>query len=204
MALPVLQIVDTSTLLEALRSGAKLQYLLFWGHRAPDPAAIGKWCLSQWWPANFRVHGLTYPTAEHFMMAEKARLFGDSRSCQRILEAPDAAAAKKAGRGVRGFAEEVWATHRYDIVVRGSAAKFGQNPALRAFLLSTGDKILVEASPVDAVWGIGLAGGDPRALRPDQWRGLNLLGFALMRVRGELRSEDKDTRVRPGMPGAVD
>jgi ribA/ribD-fused uncharacterized protein len=72
-------------------------------------------------------------------------------------------------------------------VVRASLAKFGQNAELRSYLLETGDKVLVEASPVDRVWGIGLAADDPRAEQPSEWTGLNLLGFALMRARATLR-----------------
>ena len=71
-------------------------------------------------------------------------------------------------------------------MVRGNAAKFGQHAAFRAFLLDTHDRVLVEASPVDAIWGIGLAQEDARALNPVAWRGLNLLGFALMEVRAHL------------------
>jgi len=125
-----------------------------------------------------------YPTAEHFMMAEKARLFGDDEARARILKAGSPAAAKKLGRTVRGFTEAAWARARFDIVVAGSRAKFGQNADLAAFLAATGDRVLVEASPVDRIWGIGLAATSPAATQPEKWRGLNLLGFALMVARG--------------------
>lgn len=72
-------------------------------------------------------------------------------------------------------------------MVAGNLAKFGQHTDLREYLLGTGDRVLVEASPLDRVWGIGLAADDERAVSPDQWRGLNLLGFALMQVRETLR-----------------
>ena len=91
------------------------------------------------------------------------------------------------GRDVKGFDDETWSRHRFEIVVRGNEAKFGQNEDLKAFLLSTGEDILVEASPVDRIWGIGLAEDDPCATNPAQWQGLNLLGFALMTVRSMLR-----------------
>lgn len=163
------------------------EYLFFWGHRPRRDGRIGKECLSQWWVAPFEVDGRTYPTAEHFMMAGKALLFGDRETAERIAAAATPAEAKALGRRVRGFDEGTWAAHRYDIVVRGNLAKFGAHAELREFLLGTGDRVLVEASPVDRVWGIGLAADDERAGDPSTWRGLNLLGEALMRVRAELR-----------------
>src|SRR6185312_8360159 len=101
----------------------------------------------------------------------------------RLLAVRHPNAAKKLGREVRGFDDETWVAKRYDIVVAGSVAKFGQNPDLRAFLLGTANRTLVEASPVDRVWGIGLTADDERAGDPYLWQGLNLLGFALMRAR---------------------
>jgi ribA/ribD-fused uncharacterized protein len=161
----------------------KPRFLFFWGHRPSGRGRLGAECLSQWWPAPFVVDGVRYATAEHFMMAEKARLFGDGEARERILNAASPAAAKKLGRGVRGFHEQKWARARFDIVVAGSRAKFGQNPELAAFLTGTRERILVEASPVDRIWGIGLAATDAAASRPEDWRGLNLLGFALMQAR---------------------
>jgi ribA/ribD-fused uncharacterized protein len=84
---------------------------------------------------------------------------------------------------VRGFDEATWVAHRFDIVVRGNRAKFTQHPTLHEFLQNTAPRVLVEASPVDRIWGIGLAQDDPDAHDPNRWRGLNLLGFALMEVR---------------------
>lgn len=148
---------------------------------------VGKPSLSQWWPAEFEVDGTRYPTAEHFMMAEKARLFDDDETRELILKAKHPSEAKKLGRRVRGFDEAVWNDARFDLVVNGNLAKFARNSALREFLLGTGERVLVEASPVDSIWGIGLAADDERATDPAQWPGLNLLGFALMEVRERLR-----------------
>lgn len=120
------------------------------------------------------------------MMAEKARLFGDEASHRAIVQAPTPAEAKKLGARVGGFSEETWLQHRFDIVVRGNLARFTQNSELGEFLAKTGDQVLVEASPIDRIWGIGLAEGDPRCQHPEQWQGLNLLGFALMEVRSRL------------------
>jgi ribA/ribD-fused uncharacterized protein len=161
-------------------------FLFFWGHRPRRDGGIGPGCLSQWWPAPFSVDGVTYPTAEHFMMAGKARLFGDEVTASRILGTPSPGDAKALGRAVRGYDEELWAASRYDIVVEGNAAKFAQDLGLLVYLASTAGRVLVEASPADRVWGIGLAADDSRAARPSQWKGLNLLGFALMEVRQRL------------------
>ncbi|SHE75766.1 NADAR family protein [Streptoalloteichus hindustanus] len=171
---------------EVLRGGGRVRYLFFWGHQPPRSGGVGPSCLSQWWPAPFEVDGVRYRTAEHYMMARKAALFGDERAAERIVAAEHPAQAKEIGRLVRGFDEELWAAHRFGIVVDGNLAKFGQNPELRAYLLGTGDRVLVEASPLDRVWGIGLAADDERANRPEAWRGPNLLGFALMAVRAQL------------------
>jgi ribA/ribD-fused uncharacterized protein len=172
-----------------IESGARPCYLLFWGHQPPPAGGVGKGCLSQWWPAAFTVDGLSYPSAEHFMMAGKASLFGDPKTAARIRQAPHPDAAKALGRQVRGFDEQRWAQHRFDLVVTANLAKFGQHGDLREFLLGTGDRVIVEASPRDRIWGIGLAASDERATSPDQWPGLNLLGFALMEVRHRLGAQ---------------
>ncbi|REE99527.1 NADAR family protein [Thermomonospora umbrina] len=167
--------------------GRRLKFLFFWGHRPSASQEVGKGCLSQWWEGSFTVDGVTYRSAEHWMMAHKARLFGDDRTFDRIIDATHPAEAKKLGREVRGFDDARWGSHRSEIVTQGNVAKFGQDPALRGYLLGTGDRVLVEASPLDRVWGIGLREQDERAIVPARWRGLNLLGFALMEARARLR-----------------
>ncbi|MFM7927100.1 MAG: NADAR family protein, partial [Pirellula sp.] len=87
------------------------------------------------------------------------------------------------GRKVRGFKDEVWVANARRIVTEGNIAKFSQNEGLKSFLLATGTKVLVEASPYDRIWGIGLGAEDPKAKHPTTWQGENLLGFALMDVR---------------------
>ncbi|MEU6687674.1 NADAR family protein [Streptomyces sp. NPDC046832] len=175
-------------LIRAVRAGARVKYLHFWGHRPRPDGRIGASCLSQWWPAPFTVDGVTYATAEHWMMAGKARLFEDAAAERAVLVAEHPAEAKKAGRLVRGFDEAVWARERFRIVVEGSVHKFAAHPELQGYLLGTGERVLVEASPVDRVWGIGLAADDEAAGDPQQWRGPNLLGFALMEARERLRT----------------
>ncbi|MBS2962248.1 NADAR family protein [Actinocrinis puniceicyclus] len=173
-------------LVEIIAAGAVPKWLMFWGHQPQADGSVGKGCLSQWWPSRFAVDGVDYASAEHWMMAAKARLFGDLDALSRILAAGTPAEAKKLGRLVRGFDEQVWAAHRFDLVVAGSVAKFGQDAELRGFLLGTARRVLVEASARDRIWGIGLAAADERAADPARWRGLNLLGFALMEAREQL------------------
>ena len=174
-------------LIRFIEDGGRPKYVMFWGHQPPAAGGVGRGCLSQWWPAPFTVGGVAYSSAEHFMMSAKALLFGDTETAERVRTAPHPGAAKALGRQVRGFDGRLWAERRYEIVVAGNAAKFGQHADLREFLLDTGDRIIVEASPRDQIWGIGLTAGDDRARSPEHWRGLNLLGFALMETRHRLR-----------------
>lgn len=166
-------------------AGERLKYVFFWGHQ-PSKSGITASCLSQWFASPFVVDGERFPTAEHSMMAQKAALFEDWETRARILEAPNPGAAKALGRAVRGFDEAVWTRHRFSVACSANGAKFSQNPELREFLVKTGSRVLVEASPVDRVWGIGLAQDDEKVINPNLWQGLNLLGFALMHVRARL------------------
>ena len=180
---------STEWLLDQLTQDTPIKYLFFWGHQPSKDGAITKTCFSQWWLADFVAAGLTYRSAEHWMMAEKARLFGDEATLGRILAARSPAEAKKLGREIQGFDAELWEDRKYGIVLTGNLHKFRQNPALLQFLLSTNDRVLVEASPVDTIWGIGLAADSPDAANPARWQGPNLLGFALMEAREQLRSQ---------------
>ena len=163
------------------------KFLFFWGHSEPD-GVITKACLSQWYPSPFEVEGNHYSSAEHFMMAEKARLFDDSAVREEILACAHPAEAKKLGRKVKNFDDAKWNQNRFEIVVEGSFQKFSQNTNLGKFLTGTHNRILVEASPRDQVWGIGLGKDNPAAQNPSQWRGPNLLGFALMAAREKLHT----------------
>jgi ribA/ribD-fused uncharacterized protein len=171
-----------------LDGGATVEFLFFWGHTPKKPPAVDQSCLSQWFPRVFTLDGVSYASAEHFMMAEKARLFADDASLKKILAAETPEDAKVLGRGVAGYDDAKWSAARYASVVRGNVAKFGGHADLRAFLLGTGEKLLVEASPRDRIWGIGLGASNPLARHPKTWRGENLLGFALMEARAALSS----------------
>lgn len=164
------------------------EILLFYGHKTTDE--ITETCLSQWYPCEFEAEGTKYTSAEQYMMAEKARLFGDEEIRAQILKTSDPAICKKLGRKVRNFNQEKWNKNRENIARKGNFYKFSQNAKLREFLLSTGDKILVEASPRDRIWGIGMGKSNPDALDPAKWRGRNLLGFSIMSVRKKIAFMD--------------
>lgn len=176
---------DMDWLIQQYQAKNKLKYLYFWGH-TPKGTGIDKSCFSQWYPTPFEIDGVRYATAEHYMMAQKAKLFGDMDSFDKIIHATHPKQAKDFGRKVIGFNESIWNAHRFNIVAQGSFAKFSQHPELKAFLLGTNQRVLVEASPVDKIWGIGMAQDDDHIDNPLKWRGLNLLGFALMVARDRL------------------
>ncbi|MBL7826737.1 MAG: NADAR family protein [Saprospiraceae bacterium] len=163
--------------------GLEPKFLFFWGHTPAPNETVGAFLLSQWYPASFEVEGILYPTSEHFMMAHKALLFGDQVVFEQIIHSKTPGEAKDLGRMVSGFVEDVWVSTRYEIVKKANLEKFGQNEILKNYLVQTDQRILVEASPVDRIWGIGLTKDDPNASNIHAWRGTNLLGFALMEVR---------------------
>ena len=169
------------------RDWKKDDFIFFWGHRKGKK--IAKTCFSQWYEIDFEVDGHRYNCAEQYMMAQKAWLFKDLEIFAKILVATDPKEIKALGREVENFDPKIWNQHKFEIVVKGNLGKFGCNLELKDFLLSTGDKILVEASPYDKIWGIGMKEGTPGIEDPQNWKGQNLLGFALMEVRDELRNK---------------
>lgn len=146
--------------------------------------------LSQWTHSPFTLGGVTFTHAEQYMMYAKAMLFGDREAADRILAADHPRDQQAIGRTVQGFDEAVWVLFREGVVFAGNLARFRQNAEQRELLFATRGTTLVEASPHDRVWGIGLAADDPRALDRSQWLGLNLLGEALTRVREVLLWEE--------------
>jgi ribA/ribD-fused uncharacterized protein len=174
------------TVEKLINENSNLKFLFFWGHQPSKDGSITKACFSQWYESSFKVDEITYKTAEHWMMAKKAALFNDLIALQKIVEANTAAEAKKLGREVLNYDETTWLKHRFEIVKEGNWHKFNQNKQLGEFLLNTKNRVLVEASPVDAIWGIGMASDHDNINNPSAWRGLNLLGFALMEVRDNL------------------
>lgn len=173
-------------LLTEIALGKTFEFLLFYGAQVATDGSISETCCSQWYPAKFVVDGVDYTTAEHFMMAEKARMFKDDENLAKILQTKSLADVKALGRKVRNFDSTLWGKHCFQTVVKANVAKFSQNEKLSKWLRTTAPKILVEASPSDKIWGIGRGVSDPDAKDPSKWRGRNLLGFALTQVREEL------------------
>jgi ribA/ribD-fused uncharacterized protein len=179
-------IYNIEQLRKAYIAGKTFKFVFFWGHTPPKHDGVDKSCFSQWWMSPFVVEGIEYSCVEQFMMAEKARLFGDDEMLDAILKAKHPKEMKAYGRAVRNFENDTWDKKCYDIVKRGNIAKFSQNPQLGEYLKSTKNRILVEASPQDRIWGIGMSQSNPDAENPVKWRGRNLLGFVLTEVRDEL------------------
>jgi ribA/ribD-fused uncharacterized protein len=167
----------------------KIEFVFFW---KPQNAAINESCLGQWQLSIFTVDIDEYSCAEQYMMAEKARLFKDKEVCSSIMESNDPKEMKALGKKVRNFDQTIWDKVKYSIVLNGNYYKFSQNEKIRNYLVSTENKILVEASPMDTIWGIGLGKENEKAYNPNTWRGKNLLGFALMEVRDEIRNVYKN------------
>ena len=232
---------NRTELRKRIAAGEVFEFYMFYGHR-PSDAGVDASCLSQWFVRAFQIDDICYPTAEHWMMAEKARLFGDDAMLKEILASDGPREAKAFGRKVQGFDNEVWGQHKYEIVKRGNYQKFTQHDDLKDFLISTAESsetqektmllaaedkapyqtdseqssedievpdhvleelyaykidnpdqtaassnvILVEAAGRDTIWGIGLGVNNPKSQDPFQWRGLNLLGFALTAVRDQI------------------
>ena len=138
---------------------------------------------SQWHLSDFTVNDITFNCAEQYMMYEKAMLFEDYDTAVKILETDSPKEQKALGRMVSDFDPDRWNEVARHIVFAGNVAKFTQNNQLKEAVLKTKGTILVEASPYDKIWGIGLKQSDPRALKRETWRGSNWLGEVLTKVR---------------------
>jgi len=153
-------------------------YALFWG----------QWP-SNWEIASFTLDGRRYNCVEQYMMAEKARLFGDASALKKIMAATHPRDQKRFGRAVKGYDEQKWASVRYHVVLRATIEKYRQNEHLLEKLLATENLTFVEASPTDKIWGIGMSADNANATRPGKWLGKNLLGKAITEARTILRKE---------------
>ena len=141
---------------------------------------------SQWYRCRFEADGRSFGCAEQYMMHGKALLFGDAAVAAEILAADHPKVHKALGRKVHGFDGAIWEREREGIVLAGNRAKFTQNAPLLELLLATAGTTLVEASPFDRIWGVGLAASSPLIHDRSKWRGKNLLGKVLTRLRDEL------------------
>lgn len=162
------------------------QFTLFWGERP----------FSQWSPSTFTVDDATYNCAEQYMMAMKAKVFGDAEKLQEIMKAEHPADQKRLGRQVRGFEATRWEKIAREVVYKGNYEKFKQNADMREKLFATAGTTLVEASPKDRIWGIGMGAKNPDAQDRAKWQGRNWLGEVLTRVRDDLLREKEDALSR--------
>ncbi|MDE6101673.1 MAG: NADAR family protein [Ruminococcus sp.] len=175
---------------ENFRKNENLKYIFFWGHTPSADGTVTKSCFSQWYDCKFIVDGVEYHTAEQYMMSQKALLFGDVEINKEIMSAKHPKQFKTLGRRISGFDEKIWDENKTDIVIKGNYAKFSQNPELKKFLLGTNNRVLVEVSPYDRIWGIGMSANDSGITNPAMWKGENLLGFCLMEVRDMIIMEE--------------
>ena len=143
--------------------------------------------LSNWYLSDFQIDGITFTSMEQYMMYKKAVCFKDENIAKQILAEKNVAKIKELGRLVSGYDEHIWNGVRQIIIYEGLLAKFSQNEFLKSRLLDTKNSILAECAVKDRIWGIGLSMTDPKRLIPSEWKGQNLLGYALMMVRGRLK-----------------
>lgn len=154
------------------------KYVFFWGG-----------VCSQWYPSQFVINEQKFNCAEQYMMYKKALLFEDESVANAIMATFNPREQKALGRKVRGFDKDVWEAECKEYVYEANYAKFTQNPNLLEELESYGDREIVEASPEDKIWGIGLHETDPNILDKSKWQGTNWLGESIMRVREQLLVE---------------
>jgi ribA/ribD-fused uncharacterized protein len=161
----------------------------------PDPGDFTafhpfiKGVFSQWHPTPIHIEGRDFGCAEQWMMFGKATLFDDAERGEQIMRTDDPSVQKLLGAQVTGFDNARWDAAKIDIVYRGNLAKFGQNAGALRQLRNTGDAMLVEANPRDWIWRCGLAMDHPAGHHPDEWKGQNLLGRILTKVREDLSSD---------------
>ncbi len=142
--------------------------------------------LSNWYLSEFTIDEVTFSSMEQYMMYKKALCFHDMDIANQILATDDVSKIKALGRLVRNYNESYWNGVRQIIIYNGLLAKFSQNEDLKEQLKATGNAILAECAVKDKIWGIGLSMKASKRLDRDQWKGQNLLGYALMMVRESL------------------
>ena len=153
------------------------KYVFFWGG-----------IYSQWYKSPMIIEGIDYNCCEQYMMHRKALMFGDHAIAEEIMKTSNPKKQKELGRQVQGFNHLEWTIVSQDIVFTANYHKFMQNEMLGDELIETGDRILVEASPYDKIWGIGMSEDDPGIEDPENWKGTNFLGEVLTNVREDIKN----------------
>lgn len=142
--------------------------------------------LSNWYSSDFTVDNIRFCSVEQYMMYQKAVIFNDEDTADKIMNETEPSAIKKYGREISGYDDIIWNGIRQLVVYKGLLAKFSQNEFLKAKLKATGNAILAECAVRDKIWGNGVSMDDPDRYDLSKWKGTNLLGFSLMQVRAEL------------------
>jgi len=156
-------------------------HLYFWGG-----------IYSQWAYSKFIENDIEFTSAEQYMMYKKALLFDDIETSIKILNIDNPRKVKKLGREIKNFDNKIWNENKIDIVTQGNILKFSQNEKLMNIMFEDCNLTLVEASPYDKIWGVGLHFDDNLILNQDNWRGENLLGVCIMRAREFISKELND------------
>lgn len=145
---------------------------------------------SQWSKSKFTEGEIEYPNAEKYMMMKKAEVFGAHEILFQMMKTDNPKTVKALGRKIKNFTDSKWDAHKMEIVTQASYLKFTQNPSLLKQLLAEQHLELVEASPVDKVWGIGLHYDNDEVLDKSKWKGQNLLGKCIMKAREQIINEE--------------
>ena len=189
---------------EALKNGLKVydKHVAFWGS-----------AFSNFYPCEFKLErgfkdyfevsslinnttfdipDFIWKSSEQCFMAYKALMFEDIENLFKIINSETPEQAKKIGRKIKNFDDEIWSMSRKVWMERAVYAKFSQNEDLKEFILSPEfeGKDFVEGSPFDGVWGVKMDYRNPDIDNPENWNGENLLGKVLNEVRKELKEEE--------------
>jgi ribA/ribD-fused uncharacterized protein len=152
---------------------------------------------SNFYKSEFTKNGIAFSCGEQWIMYQKALTFKDKYPtnqdiADKILKTNDPGKIKAFGRQVQGYDEIIWSGCRQQKTYEGLIEKFRQNENLKKQILATGTRELVEASPSDKIWGVGLTESDVRIEKKSNWKGQNILGKILTKVRSTLQNEAKN------------
>lgn len=145
------------------------------------------------WKRNFPfvIDGMTFNCAEQYMMYKKAMLFNDEDMADCIMDEEHPRDQQDWGRKVKNFNKDLWEANCKQFVFDANYAKFTQNPTIKDSMMLTEDKLFVEASPNDKIWGIGMSEDDEGVENPANWKGTNWLGEILTQVKRKIQDESK-------------
>lgn len=186
----------TQWLLDEMKQGKKFDFLGFWGNKndTKEEKTFSNFYKSKFTVDIFKNRQHTFECSEQYFMYRKAIEFEDYETAEKILaNGLSPSEYKSFGRMVKNYDDKKWNEIRYGVMIDGLRHKFNQNETLKQYLLKTGNKIIVEASPVDTIWGVGLAKVNKQGIpnniwkNPSKWNGQNFLGFALMELRDEIK-----------------